>query len=61
MNIKTYIQFLVFNTTEAESGIRSSGSNTSATTSVKKASNISQVKAGPGVTKVEGVVYDILV
>lgn len=41
-------------TSEVESGVRSSSSSSAATAANKKASNMAQVKDGPGVIKVEG-------
>ncbi len=42
-----------------ESGVRSSNSSSAATAANKKASNMAQVKDGPGVIKVEGETYFI--
>lgn len=38
---------------------RSSGSSAAATAANKKASNMAQVKDGPGVIKVEGVTHNL--
>ena len=42
-----------------ESGVRSSNSSSAATAANKKASNMAQIKDGPGVIKVEGETYFI--
>lgn len=41
-------------TSDAESGLRSSGASVAATAGHKKPSNMTQAKDGPGVFKVEG-------
>lgn len=53
LDVSQVYSFLSY-TSDAESGLRSSGASVAAAAGNKKPSNMAQVKDGPGVIKVEG-------